>query len=65
VSDSVAIRVLVVALCTTVALIVGLTAGLLAVVNGTRPAGAALAGGGAFFVALPVALSVAAALGAR
>jgi hypothetical protein len=48
-----------------VALIVGLTAGLLAVVNGTRPAGAALAGGGAFFVALPVALSVAAALGAR
>ena len=64
-SDPVAIRVLTVALCTMAALIVGLTGGILAVANGTRPAGAALAGGGAFIVALPAALSVAAALGAR
>jgi hypothetical protein len=59
----IAIRALAVALCAATALIVGLAAGILAFANGTRPAGAALAGGGAFVVTMPVALSVAAVLG--
>jgi hypothetical protein len=62
VSDPALVRVLVVALCLTSALIAGLIAGILAFANGVRPAGAVLAGGGAFFVALPVALNVADAL---
>jgi hypothetical protein len=59
------VKLLAVALCLAVAIIAGLVAGILAFVNGSRPAGAVLAGGGAFIVVLPTALTVASTLGGR
>ncbi len=50
-------QALVVALCIALAL-VGLVAGVLAVANGSRPAGAALVAGGAFGGALALAMSI-------
>jgi ABC-type dipeptide/oligopeptide/nickel transport system permease component len=61
--DPIVVKLLVLALCVAASVIVGLAAGILSAVNGTRPAGAVLAGGAAATVAMPVALSVAGALG--
>jgi len=58
-----AVRVLAVALCAAAAVIAGLVAGILTVAGGTGLPGAFLAGGGAFVVTLPVALTVAEKVG--
>jgi hypothetical protein len=52
-------RFLAVALCAAGAVIAGETAGVLAFAGGAGLAAAFLAGGGAFFVVLPVTLTVA------
>ncbi|WP_261565765.1 hypothetical protein [Frankia gtarii] len=57
-SNPVMFRALVVALCITLVLVVGLVAGVLAFANGSRPAGAALVAGGAFGGALAPGMSV-------
>jgi|GEM_PF-6557533 hypothetical protein len=56
-------KFLVVALCITCSAILGVTAGILAFAAGTELPDTFLNGGGAFLVALPVALAVAEALG--
>jgi len=61
--QAVVLKLLVVALCATISLVAGLAAGILTALNGSRPAGAVLAGGGAFLATLPVALAVAQTLG--
>ncbi|ORT50896.1 hypothetical protein [Frankia sp. KB5] len=57
------VKPLEVGLCLAVAMIAGLVAGILAAMNGSRPAGAVLAGGGAFIVVLPTVLTIASTLG--
>ncbi|MCM3886659.1 hypothetical protein [Frankia sp. R82] len=59
------IQGLVVALCLSLSMIIGLLAGILAFANGTRLAGAMLAAGSAFLLGLPVTLSVATTLEGR
>jgi ABC-type dipeptide/oligopeptide/nickel transport system permease component len=65
VSDPAKIQFLAVALCIACAIIVALTAGILAALGGAQPPRSALVGGSAFFISLPVALTVAQALGVR
>jgi hypothetical protein len=57
------VKLLALALCATLALVVGLVAGIVAFANGARPAGAVLTGGAAAAIWMPIALSVAGALG--
>jgi hypothetical protein len=61
--DPFVVKILVLALCAAFAVIAGLVAGILTFAGGTGLPGAALAGGGAFVLVLPVALTVAKELG--
>ncbi|CUU57364.1 hypothetical protein Ga0074812_11224 [Parafrankia irregularis] len=61
-ADSVVVRVLVVALCATVSLIVALVAGMLVRLDGASLPSAVMAGGGAFAAAMFLTLAVAGVL---